>query len=80
MNNTMKRRPYAAPAAELICLAPAAPIATGNGSWTWGDKNSKPSGGKWNDTNHWGASFDIFANASVTGIATWTGEDELSPN
>lgn len=70
------RRPYAAPTAELIRLAPAAPIASNN-SWTWGDKSNKPTGGKWNATNHWGESFDIFDNASVTGIATWDGSDDL---
>ena len=69
--NTL-RRPYAAPIAELICLAPATPIAN---NWTWGTNK-----GKWNQ-NSWSASSvpeKLFDVASATGFAGWTGEDELS--
>ena len=77
MKTKTLRRPYAAPNAELICLAPATPIAN---SWTWKKKGELDSSvnGKWNQ-NHWGTSLDIFGNASVTGIAEW-GVDELDSN
>jgi len=69
MDNNIKRRLYAAPSAELICLAPAAPIA----SWKW-DGTGR---GKWNQ-NNWGSPIaNLFENASATGIAEWAGNDEL---
>ena len=73
MNNTMKRRPYAAPTAELVCLAPSAPIA--NWTWSGGSSNSKWTGSK----NHWfGSGADeILSGASVTGFAQWVNSDEL---
>lgn len=69
MNNTMKRRLYMAPAAELICLAPNTSIA----SWEY-----KDGGRSWK--NSWRADDvpeDLFNLASATGFATWIGEDEL---
>lgn len=72
MNNGIKRRLYAAPTAELICLAPAAPVAT----WKWEGKGSNS---KWSQ-NSWSANgvpTDLFGLASATGIAEWAGEDEL---
>ena len=74
MKTETLRRPYAAPVAELICLAPTAPIA----SWKWNEIN-----GKWSQ-NRWGGptDVDLFKVASVTGVATWGDEtglnDELS--
>jgi len=67
----MKRRSYAAPSAELVCLAPSAPVA----SWKWsgGSGNSK-----WNsNTNHWfGAGLDPSKLAgSVIGIAEWIDDE-----
>ena len=74
MNNNIKRRLYAAPTAELICLAPAAPIAN---NWTWSggtDSNSKWNQNSWNAN---GVPKNLFGLASATGIAEWAGEDEL---
>lgn len=68
------RRTYAAPTAEIVCLAPAAPIASWK--WTGGSSNSK-----WNESsNNWFAEGvpDILGNASVTGLLTWANEDELN--
>lgn len=64
------RRPYTAPAAELVCLAPTAPIA----NWTWKDSGNH----SWT-TNHWGLknAEELFKNASVTGIMEWADGDEF---
>jgi len=63
MDNKTLRRPYAAPSAEIICLAPGEAIAA---SWKW-DKERDP--GNWN-SNKWG--FDIFSQTiSATGFAQW---------
>jgi len=61
------RRPYTAPTAELVCLAPGAPIA----SWKWTPERTWTS----TNTNKWGTSTFV---ASVTGIATWLGDDLLT--
>ena len=63
MNNNMKRRSYTAPNAEVVCLAPSAPIA----SWNW-----DPSAGKNWGMNSWGkVTEEQIKNASVTGVLTW---------
>jgi len=64
MKNTMKRRPYEAPNAELICLAPSAPVA----SWKWQDSDKRT----WH-TNSWSSlSEDLNLDlASVTGVGEW---------
>ena len=68
MNTNTLRRPYAAPNAELICLAPASAIAN---TWTW---NPESKNDKWGN-NKWGVQFNLNA-VSATGIAEWA-VDEL---
>ena len=75
MNTTTLRRPYVAPGAELICLAPDAPVAS-NKSWEW-KGGSKTDSGNWLTQNHWGASF---TNVSATGLMEWAEDSELSDN
>lgn len=72
MKTKIMRRPYAAPNAELICLAPSAPIATApKKNWEWGGSGSD----KWKN-NSWGVSFDLLKDASATGLMDWAKEEE----
>ena len=65
------RRPYTAPTAELVCLAPSFPVAS-NKSWQWGSTKTH----YWDtSTNKWGSSSFV---ASVTGVAECLGDDLLT--
>ena len=73
MNQNSKLRVYAAPTAQVICLAPVTPIASSEKkSWEW----QGTSGSGWN-TNHWGVDMSGL-NPSVTGIMKWVGDDEFT--
>jgi len=69
MDNKTLRRPYAAPSAEIICLAPHEAVAA---SWKW-DKGDP---GNWN-ANPWGIKLSG-VNISATGIAQWL-DDATEP-
>ena len=74
MSNTMKRQTYVAPAAELVCLAPSAPVATSNQSWKWGESKTRD----WTK-NSWGAMPQNFL-PSVTGVAEWLDDSGENPD
>ena len=70
MKTETLRRPYAAPAAELICLVPGESVATNSWQWDSGNNNNK-----W-DQNHMG--IDVFGlGGSAIGFGKWTGTNEL---
>jgi len=73
MNNTTKRRIYAAPNAELVCLIPDVALATGTQkNWKWGSSTEN-----WGASNSWGTSFQKLNLASAVGHFDWVGADEM---
>ena len=63
MNNKNTRRPYAAPEAELICLAPTEAIASSAGWQPWFEQ-----GDEWWALNRWGKKT---TGVSITSGYTW---------
>ena len=63
MNTKTMRRPYAAPEAELICLAPTEEIASSNKWQPWFQQ-----GDEWWALNKWGATPK---GVSITAGYTW---------